>query len=258
MLRKIINRLSFTKTKRVTDSPLLSGSTLQAPVNPLNKLHHKCKACILDPFIDAMCDGNYDGLVISGEPTPKEKELAYIDLFYEFIELIDEPDTKAILKLNRKIMDLGNKILDIRMMCGYIATAVTGNANGYVSTENMNVLPEYIERLRHYGYRYKFDITNAKAISRDLTAVATRSIKLEIDLELLQKELEAIEAKNKGEKPDRSYFMNTMTRIVEWLKVPLTTRSITVEEFCYYKRDYYRHIDRIAEQNAKNKKYART
>lgn len=247
--------LSFIKPNTVSTSVQQTPIIELSPVISTCTLRRKLRDVSVDTFADCMSEDNYTGLVIEGNATPGQLEHAWVDLFYDFVELIDEANTKHLLKLQRRIMELGNRINEIRLMCDFMAVAVRHKE--HVSDSNWETIVTYIKELRSMGYRYKFDISNEKSISRDLQGIRSRCIKLEIDLEILKIELQSVEASmKKGSKPDRSYFINTLRRVSEWMHSHLDAKLVNMEDFCYYKRDYYRHLDQIAAQNNKGGKNA--
>lgn len=211
-------------------------STSTNPDNLSNAIHQSCQTLPLSNFIKCLCDGEINALIIAGEVTLAELQSAWMNIFYEYIDLCKNSDMKAVLRLNRRLLVLRNKILEINLMVRFIA--VQWNE-------------EYVDTLRSFGYRYKFNPLNKKQFTKDLDLTLSRCKRLETEKEIIELELKAYEDASLGEKPNREYIMSDVRKLTKWLNIRLDPAVITVEEFCGYKNDYHAEI-RI--NNEKNKK----
>lgn len=188
-------------------------------------LHLNCNSLPLYNFKQCFCYGNLKALRINTTLEVPEVILqnAWIDIFYQFIELTKDADMRSILRIERKLNLLRNKKLEVELMVNYLV---------------LQWKEEYVDTLRGFGYRYKFDPLRPIEYSRDLKLILSRSERFSVEIEMLEIQLETYEAASKGNQPNESYFTHDLIMISKWLKFHINDRQITVSEFCEYKNQY--------------------
>lgn len=199
-------------------------STPAGPANSSPLFFRDIHQCTLAAFITCICD---EDLTALGVAPMSELQEAWFNIYTGFIEASEEPDVRLALRLTRAIYTLRYKRLKIENVVAFLAVRWD---------------EDYVSWLRKLGYRYKFDATRAVEYSRDLKLILSRLGKYDIEIELFQAELDAIEEKNKGEKVSRAYFTKTLVRLGNHNKYRIDPSVVTVAEYCELKTAYINYI----------------
>lgn len=194
------------------------------PANSSVLYYRNIEECTLAAFISCICDENLNAL---GVAPMEQLQAAWFDIYTQFIDRSEEPDVRLALRLTRAIYTLKYKRLKIENVVAYLAVRWD---------------EDFVTWLRKLGYRYKFDATRETEYTRDLKLILSRLGKFDIEIELYQAELDAIEEKNKGEKVSRAYFTKTLVRLSNHNKYRIDPSVTTVSEYCELKTNYINYV----------------
>lgn len=185
----------------------------------------------LDKFISALCDGDFQALVISGTASEKHLAAVWDDIFYDYLDLNRDNDARLDLTLCKDIAILSARLQRVET-CLYLLQTI------YVQ--------EVADLLKEDGFEIRLDPDNMDQYFEDLNLIRLQSREIKIDLELKQIELSELresKSKEKGKKADRSSFLNILSRIATFKHVAIIRASeISVAEFCAMFGEYLDHI----------------
>lgn len=235
------------KRKKILSStlPITDTNTQPNPVSEtlrpgslLNVLHQSCYTLPLSCFIKCLCEEDLTALIISGTFSEQQLQAKWFDIYSEFIELSDTPDSKILLRIIREIILSKTRILKVQMIVRYLVVQWD---------------EELISELRLMNFRYKYDPNNPLQYSKDLKLVLSRIKNWEIDLKLKEAEYDAYQKKSTGEKPERIYFLQSIVRMSQFYKYRINPEEVTTVEFCLMKKEYIEYCENINKENAKRR-----
>lgn len=234
MFNKKKRKLSYLGPQPGTNSQPLNISTPNNQGNQLVVYYHSAQDCKLIALIKALC---YDDLSSLGTAPLEELQKVWWNIYTEFIQLSDEPDIRLALRLTRSIYEMKYRKIKIECMVAYLAVKWD---------------EDLVNELRRKGYRYKFDYNRPTEYTRDLKLILSRLKRYEIDIEIFQAELTAIEQKNTGAKVSEAYFTKTLVRLGNHNKYRIDREVITVAEYCALKTEYINYVKQTEQQNQKD------
>lgn len=241
--------LSFFKRRTaVTTSALPIDSLQKSPDSRTSLLHTTCETLPLSAFINALCDDNKSGLIISGQPSQADIDAAWFSVYAQYIDLSLNADIKYSLRLTNEELHLKSKLMRIDLCVKGLLMLIQNNMQ---DDELVNILKN------DYNFRYAYDWNNLESFLRDLNAVVSRSQKWDIQAQLKRTEIEAYEAKTKGEKPDRIYFTTILIRLSDHAGFRINSDTLSTAEFAIRKQDYINHIEQVNIQKQQQKQHGR-
>lgn len=175
--------------------------------------------CPMSRFIEGLCDKNYRALIIEGEPTEVELNQGWADIVSLYTEKVFTPEQKMQLHLTRTVLMLQltlqqiNTILEA--LTKYYAAPLANQLNTLLNT------------------RFVFDPSDKLGYYKTLQAAQTRSKGIQMNLNMKQDALKALEKKDKGTQvSDRDYFIKMKVALEDMSQIHFDFSSLTVAEYC--------------------------
>ncbi len=97
-------------------------------------LYDNCNICPLSVYVDLVCNNNLRSLIISGNPTDDEVEIAKISLILEFSELSGNTQTHSVNNLLKGIYMSRMQIKSIEMCINLISSGRYSVAKDYLKS----------------------------------------------------------------------------------------------------------------------------
>jgi len=191
----------------------------------------------LSKFIDVTVDDNLYALVITGQPSMEQLQLAWVQINQEYADVMGDNEHRMYISVYRDIKVLETTLKLIHWLVEQMREVY------YVEFANrLNAL---------LNTRFKFDHTRPEQYFNELTRCINRSkgYKIDLDLKLAQFEVMQKNRKEQGEgkKPSREYYQAILITLSDHVKYPVGD-SITVFEFCDRVRrfsDYCKQVEKI-------------
>jgi len=191
----------------------------------------------LSKFIDVTVDDNLYALVITGQPSMEQLQLAWAQINQEYADVMGDNEHRMYISVYRDIKVLETTLKLIHWLVEQMREVY------YVEFANrLNAL---------LNTRFKFDHTRPEQYFNELTRCINRSKGYKIDLDLKLAQFEVIQKNRKeqgeGEKPSREYYQAILITLSDHVKYPVGD-SITVFEFCDRVRrfsDYCKQVEKI-------------
>jgi hypothetical protein len=172
-------------------------------------------------FVDAICDGELSGLLISGEATQQQLTAVWEDLLMEYQDVIGGDE-------NEYINDLYKRAYKDEILFLHIDTILSVMQERYV--------PKFANYLRQFvAPDLKFDVTDPEGYERDLKRCTVRLPAKKLILQETLKELEDElnrRASGSTEKPKRDYYTKVLINLSDHAGYAVKEHDITVYEFC--------------------------
>jgi len=178
-------------------------------------------------------------LIISGNPSQAEIDAAWFQIYAEYIDLSLNTDIKYSLRLTNEELHLKSRLMRIDLCVKGLRLLIENNMQDQSLVETLK---------NDYNFRLVYDWNNKESFLRDLNTVVSRSQRWDIQAQLKRVEIEAYQAKDKGEKPNRVYFTTILIRLSDHAGYRLTGDNLTVAEFAIRKQDYINHIEQLNKQ----------
>jgi hypothetical protein len=174
----------------------------------------------LQKFIECQCKDNLYALVISGDPTKEQLQMAWIDIQQQYCDAIGNNEMRLYLSLQKEIAIAS---LDYSCICNIV--------NVLRRVYYRDLADELIKLIK---MKFRLDPTRPEEYFDDLQRILNRSKSLVIKMDLKKLALEAIQKKlqDKGQKPTREYYERILITISNHAQYSLNRESITVFEFC--------------------------
>lgn len=188
----------------------------KAANSPAYELIQDCYELKLEPFMRMLFRKEYHLLLKSGQCSPEVLQLQWHKLYAEYVDLLEDPDQREIQ----------NCIKDI-----YIWKAKFDRLELLVQLLSLNHYPALVAELKKMGYDYAFDIEQPAQYKADLLAVYNRAKTLLVQINNRKKDLERLQAKNKGQEQGMADFDMTLISLSEHFKYPIKGDDITVAQY---------------------------
>lgn len=187
----------------------------------------------LADFITAHCSGDLSVLIIKGKPTQEELELAWKELYEQYIKAIAKAEYKDRVQLVRDY-----SILEFKIKRGYMLL----DLYGIHGAEKV-----IIDLINGFGYPIpKATKDNLKTVLKAFQSYIKRDI---VTLNQLSNSLKTKEAKEEVATEDNYYQM--LVGIAETLKVVVNPNDISVAYYCALVNQYSRHVEQLIKQQNK-------
>jgi hypothetical protein len=186
----------------------------------------------LDKFISALCDQDFNALVISGNPSQEELSQAWDEIFLDYLDLNGDNDARMDITLAKDIAILSARLQQIETCLFFL---------------QVFHVQEVADILTDIGFEdVSLDPSDLEQYFENLNIIRLRSKEIKIDIELKEIELtELRESKKKtpAKRADRSSFLNILSRIATYKHTAVIRASeISVAEFCAMFAEYLDHI----------------
>lgn len=213
------NKRAFTYIRKGT--PIASSKPITQPQPVTIEKNYYCSIykLPLSKFQDAFVDDNLYALVISGDPTKEELEIAWGVIRQQYADKAGDLEYKTYIKLHAEVSCL-------------IATLnAINNAIEILRRFYTKQIADKLNRLLNTNYN--FDIRNLSQYDKMLDRCHNQTGGLKMNLDLKRASLKNIEEKYKKNtgKPTRDYFISMLIYLGNSANVVLND-SITVAEYC--------------------------
>lgn len=194
----------------------------------------------LSKYISAKVDGNLQGLVIEGNPSPDDLEKSWLAIEMECIDLVGTVEQKAEIKLKKDIDILEANLVICEVCIFQLSNAYHPDFEMYLN----NILKANIKLEPSDPVKYHALLKNCWNRSR--------GVKINLDLKVI--EFNAIKEKlakqGKGQPYTREYFATMLITLSDYSQYQVHD---TITVFEYYDR-LRRLIAHNAEMEKRNKK----
>jgi hypothetical protein len=171
---------------------------------------------MLSKFIVCMCDQDYSGLIIKGNPTNEQLQKAWNKIYDEYLSIIKDKEQSYVMQLTKEVYLLEFKI-------NIINTIVTSLS----IRPDVEILKELKRWIPVWG---EFNPGDEKKYLEELQLVINQSKRLVIDLQSKTEELNDLIPKEKTN-VTRDYFDKLIWQLSKYAKHQINKYTITVSEF---------------------------
>lgn len=208
-----IKQSPYTETnKEISTSPQIPECLLPAIY------HHSCKTLCLDPFIQAYCNNDLSGLLISGTQN-EEIHSAWNEILFEWSSLVKSENADALFELQKEIAILEHHII-------YIDYAVPFLKLRYDE--------DIANEVRSLGYDVPQDENYQKALDL-ITSLAKRKV---FDHGELVDEFNRLNKTTTGKKQSEDEFIKTVLTLAKYQGYPIDRKTTTVFDFAQIFNNY--------------------
>jgi hypothetical protein len=173
----------------------------------------------LNRFIEVSVDGNFNALIIEGEPTKEELTSAWELITELYVEQIGDDEQKLSISLYREIIKLQVTVWQIKFL---------------VHTLKSTYVKEFAEELNRILHtKLKFDVRFKDDYDTNLGRAIKRSKEYVLRLDLKTKQFEALQKsisdKSQGFKPTREYYETILINLSDFAKYGITDQISTYQ-----------------------------
>ena len=204
---------------------------------PEVKLHCSCKTLILEPFIQAHCNKDYSGLIISGEPTPQQLHEAWNAIVFEYVMLIQTSDNDVLLNMQKELKMLEWHITFVDINCSH------GNIKEDICPGFLRLRydPELINELTVLGYNISAEFGTIE-YDEQLNLVISLCKRIVFDHEELSAQLDMMQNIGNGKAQTEESFYQTVAMLSKFQHYRIDKNVITVDEFASVYTNYVNEI----------------
>jgi hypothetical protein len=191
-----------------------------------NKWYKSIYSCPMSVFISIMCGiESLQALIIKGEPTEEELKVSWNEIVTAYSDRVSSPEQKMYLMLSRSVM---------------VLQATKEQVKKLISAMRLYYVPKMGQVLcKLVGRTYLFNPEDKEGYQKMLTGAETRAKSIDINLEIKQTALQAMEDKFKREKkkgvPQEQYFTDMKVALQQANgNVHFDYDKMTVAEYCKY------------------------
>lgn len=233
MRLKTILRWPFTRKASITTSEKPKTSSPQASQSW--SLYLAITELPLSRFIRLSVDGDYQALVISGEPPLNELQKAAELISQQYTDTIGDIDYKLYCQTLKEITLLQLTLEQVNNLVNTLREAYNP------------VLARALNSL--LSTNFTFDITNLAGYDRMLDGCISRSKSLKIQLDIQLKRYEQLQTKFEGDgkKPTREYYKGILMTLSDAAGYNLPEDSMTVWEFAERMRRFHEKMKKPKE-----------
>jgi len=183
--------------------------------------------------------GDLTALIKSGRPSTEELATTWINIFSEYVDLMEDAEAKYLLQMQSQIAILGAKIIEVdtaiyllsicwdqRLIDKLAENDVTINLT---EDEFLNDHEQYLEALARAGAQIANDRQTFDTLEKDYKR--------------------AIESKEDGPIMDDLYFTKMLRRLATYVKAPvIRAEDLYTDEYVLLYRDFVEYIDAHSKQ----------
>lgn len=197
-----------------------------------------CHDLSLERFIKCLVSEDLSNLVRPGFGSPGADKLAKIwnDIFFEYIDLVDDPASRVNLALHRETakMEADRNLISL----------VLWNLKRYPNAD-------LIKFLKKSGYRYELDPSKPEHYVNDINLVEKRLKALDAKIAKNKSDIKNAENAKKGHKMKISDFDALLTELAAFQGYRLDPAAISVSEFVAASNRYKAHVANMKKKNRK-------
>lgn len=196
-------------------------------------LYHHCNQLPFDKFLRCLIDGDLSALVIKGNHSQGELAELWANIYYEYVSLIDEPETKYFILLQRDVALLFDEITTVETNLYFLSPIMM--------PYSIDHRDQLVKGINDYGYKLKIDFTTD--YSDAIQAVEFKLAPKKQKLANKEKELSEYVNSKEGQEVNREYFTKILIRLSKYQGYPIRENSITVSEYVSLLKDYVAYIE---------------
>lgn len=183
----------------------------------------------LDRFLDCLCDGNLESLLISGKVSQAMLNATWLSLLNEYYELKGDARSNEHLMLSRDINRLRHHLSTLQRCLSFL-------------TERYSVV--VAECVTQLGY--PFDPVNKDPLEYidELNSIAARSRNKYIQLQQLMKEAEAKTDGLTDARPSREYFESVLSEVESMQHVSYDPTKLMTSRYVLLEKKYWKAVDK--------------
>jgi hypothetical protein len=183
----------------------------------------------LDRFLDVLFDKDYSRLVIKGDPPEEVLKEAWRGIYLQYCELVQDGAYNELFDKTKRIQELNGKIAFL---------------DGTIQYLQMSYDPALVKMVNELGIGLELTLTDDAA--KKLKIVQGMMKRLIVDMNILKKEVEALEAESKT-KNDLDYYEDWLSMMSKTYGYAVRAKDISVMQFV-------RQQKKINEQSAKQQR----
>lgn len=172
----------------------------------------------MEIFMECICENNLRALIVTGDPAPVQLGEAWMKLFYEYCDLVDQPEVKYRAKLYAEIELLDRKIQ---------------YADTWAKILQFYFTPVFVSGLKYLGFDYELNPDDPAQYKNDLARIVAELRALKLKLKVKKQEYEFIE-KNRStteEVISKKYFHEIFDKINDLKNREAITEKSTVMQY---------------------------
>jgi hypothetical protein len=196
------------------------------------ELHISCKTLCFAAFIDAYCNVDLKGLIISGKPTPEELQKAWNEIVFEYSSLIKTEQSQYLF-------DLSKEISLLQWHINYV--------DGAIKLLSIRYEKEVAEELRELGYQVREDIGTQEyedALKRIISLCKTKVFDLDVAVEEYNRLHNTKEGKAQGE----DEMFSTLAALSKYQGYNIDKNTTSVYEVTIIFNNYLAESKRMEKQ----------
>lgn len=224
----------FTKVKTVLHSLLpMTRNYKEKKLLTECLLLTNCRELTIAQFEQCYIHNNLSCLVISGNPTDAQINMAWGNIQHEYCDLTGDEDFRDFVKNKSKELREVLRMHHIRLLVAHV----------YWRYDEI-----YIDALKKYGFDeadgYSYPTNDIDAYHACLDRILNSFIHEEIIIEKLQDSIKSYIDAHKGSKTKDGFFDENLARLTAGLKLGfMLTKNITVSDYAVYLTMYRQRIE---------------
>jgi len=210
-----IKQSPYTETNKET------STSPQSPECPSPAIyHHSCKTLCLDPFIQAYCNNDLSGLLISGTKN-EEIHSTWNEILFEWSGLVKSENADALFELQKEIAILEHHIIYIDYAVPFLKLRYDEDIANEVRSLGYDV-PQFADE----NYQGALDL---------ITSLAKRKV---FDHGELVDEFNRLNKTTTGKKQSEDEFIKTVLTLAKYQVYPIDRKTTTVFDFAQIFNNY--------------------
>jgi hypothetical protein len=190
--------------------------------------HHSCKTLCIDPFLNAYCNNDLSGLLISGTPDPSELQDAWNEIMFDYSGLIKTDSSNNLFLLQREIAILEHHIIYIDYAIPFL---------------KLKYDEDIANEVRMMGY----DIPEGEGYQKALDLIKELAKRKVFDHGNLVDEYNRLNKTVEGKKQTEEEFIKTILMLAKYQGYAIDRKTTTVFDFAQIFNNY------LAEMKVKEK-----
>jgi hypothetical protein len=205
-----------------------------------DKVYDSIYVLTLDKFIDCICESKFEVLLRPGKKaTTNQLEEAWLKIYEQYADNVQDSEQKYIARLSREINLLGTKLNLVNLIVGRLELE-----------HNPDILAELKRILNVPG---EFNPENMDQYRKDLQLTISLSKQLYMKMKEKEAELQRLMPTSQVGKIDRAHFDSLLIQLSKHFKFLVNRNQVFVSEFIAMMVDMRNTYDQHL-KNAKNAK----
>ena len=193
------------------------------------RIYEKCDTCPLSVYIDAVCNDNLKGFVISGNPPEEILQINRSALTVEFSEMSGNAEVNMITNLLKQIYLIQTKIEGLKICLKVV---------------DVEMHPDVLDYLKKHGVRL-VNPKNKEEVNKLISELTGRMNGHIIRFDELKKKYDTINKASSGEKPTPEYYTSILIMLSKYMGFHLNKEKITLSYFALCLKNYNRENEML-------------